>query len=190
MARRIIYLAVFVSLGWVLLIASGPTDADVREKKMRFEYAAQWVCGPNIINPAALFRVLNGVYATSVLIHNPSDKPVTFRKKFARTFPPAEQVGGDISEFQTDTLQPHQALMVDCQEITAEGTGFPVGAPPPPPPYNQGYVLIQSPKDLTVQAMFTAGPPPAGDDPNTLVSALAVLEIKGKDLRKKVLFPF
>lgn len=187
MIRRIIYLAVFLGLGWFLVIPSAPTDADVREKKMRYEYTAQFVCGPNLINPAALFRVLNGVYATSVLIHNPSDKAVTFRKKVARTFPPAEQVGGDVSEFGTDSLRPNQALMMDCEEITKI---FPLGNPPPPPPYNQGYVVIQTPKELDVNAMYTAGPPPTGESPLTLVGTMAVQEIRGRNLGNKGIFSF
>ena len=187
MIRRMIVLAALFGIGWLLVIPSAPTDADVREKKMRFQYSAQFVCGPNVINPAALFRVLNGVYATSVLIHNPSDKVVRFRKNVARTFPPAAQVGGDVSEPETDRLGPNQALMMDCEEITAI---FPLGPPPDTPPYNQGFVVIQSPVELNVQAMYTAGPPPSEDGLNTLVNSMAVLEIRGKDLGKRGLFSF
>ncbi len=116
----------------------------------QFSYAAKFVCG---FNPQKTDRIIPGVYATAITIHNSGSQPVTFRKKVALTFPPVEQRPGEVSQFITDTLGPDEALEVDCGEIPS---GFQF-ANPPTTPYVKGFLVIQSPRSLDVTAVYTAG---------------------------------
>ncbi len=127
------------------------TAEDARAQgNSKFSYAAKFVCG---FNPQKTDRIVPGLYATAINIHNPSNKSITFRKKVALTFPPPEQRAGEVSEFIIDTLGPDEALEVDCGEIPK---GF-VFANPPTTPYVKGFLVIQSPKSLDVTAVYTAG---------------------------------
>ena len=117
----------------------------------KFQYAAKFVCG---FNPQTTERILPGLYATAINIHNPSHKPVVFSKKVALTFPPAVQAPGPVSEAILHTLEPGQALEVDCGEIPSEffpGVQF--------PPYVKGFLAIKSNRSLDVTAVYTAGAP-------------------------------
>ena len=69
--------------------AQGPPDVDAKEFK--FQYAAKFVCGTN---PGATDRVVPGLYATAINIHNPSAKDAILFKKVALTFPPPQQQAG------------------------------------------------------------------------------------------------
>ena len=120
-----------------------------------FMYAAKFVCG---FNPESTERILPGLYATAINIHNPSDGPVMFSKKIALTFPPAAQEPGPVSEAIWHALGPDQALEVDCGEIPSEffpGVQF--------PPYVKGFLVVKSDRSLNVTAVYTAGAP---SDPN------------------------
>ena len=173
MVNKIVF--ILIGLGTFFIIPASQSTAFDKFQKFRYQYAAQFTCG--VDPPPAIFRVVPGRYATAINIHNPNDRRITFKKKVALTFPPAEQTGGAVFEFQTDTLEPNQALQVDCQEIP----GFfdePIG-----PPYFQGYVVIQTPKELDVNATYTAGSVGEGDDVPPIVNAIAVQEISAKRLR-------
>ncbi|KKL89427.1 hypothetical protein LCGC14_1914800 [marine sediment metagenome] len=111
------------------------------------QYAAPFACGSN---PDSLLRLRPGNYTTMVHIFNPNNHPVTFRKKVALTFPPAEQKAGAVSEWLEDTLGECEALMVDCGEIEARGNGtFDMRVRKP---YRAGFVVAQSKAPLEVWA--------------------------------------
>ncbi len=132
--------AFVVSVACLLLLPATATADD----EAKFQYAAKFVCGTN---PAKTFRVVPGTYATAINIHNPNSKRVRFTKKVALTFPPAEQAPGGVSETFEDTLDPDEALEVDCEEI-------PFGLEPGTP-YMKGFVIIKSNRSLDVTAVYT-----------------------------------
>ncbi len=132
--------------------ASGSTPA-ARETTSVVHEAA-FTCG--VDPPGATSRILPGQYATSVAICNRTDRPVRFRIRAALTFPDAlggsDIEGGLVSEPMERTLQPRQALQVDCGEVPSEFfPGF------QGPPYVQGFLLIESRGGLGVSTVHTAG---------------------------------
>lgn len=146
----------------------------------RFFYVAMFSCGFD--PPGAFQRLIPGQYATSIAIHNPSSSQITFRKKVALSFPPAEQAPGQVSRTLQDVLAPGQSLQVDCQEIPAQFT-FPQG--PPAAPYVLGHLTIESARRVAVTATYTVGeasePAPGGLRGVRGMTVVAIPEIRADD---------
>ena len=142
----------------VLLLASSRI-AHAQELK-GLEYAVKTICG-NPDRPA----LANGTYFTAINVHNPGSETVRFRQKVATTL--AGQQPGAISPFWESYLRPDQALEIDCTDIfrrTQLHTRF-----------IKGFVVIQSPSDLDVVAVYTAAPSPSGT-----VAALEIERVPGR----------
>jgi hypothetical protein len=97
-------------LGTVVLLATGTTSFAQEAYPV---YSAKFVCGPI----AADADVVQGQYATTVNIHNPQPGPVTFEKKAVIALPERSTTRGAISNIRTETLEPDQAMGVDCKDI-------------------------------------------------------------------------
>ena len=108
-----------------------------------FEYAVKFVCGKPEVPVVA-----PGDYFTAINVHNPNNRVVNFRKKIAVALP--GEKGGPISKFYEATLKPDQALEIDCPDILrhAEAQSF-----------LKGFVVIETPWELDVVAVYTAGHP-------------------------------
>lgn len=117
----------------------GPAPAQIRG----FEYAVKFVCGRPVLPVVA-----PGEYFTAINVHNPSPRPVAFRKKIAVALP--GEKAGKISPFFEAQLKSDEALEIDCQDILrhAQETGF-----------LKGFVVIETPSELDVVAVYTAGHP-------------------------------
>ncbi len=160
MERTRVFLAsVAVIVVAVLALVSTTAQAD-EDRRFKFQYAAKIVC---VCDPQpAIPRIIPGQYATSVNIHNPSDREATLRKKLALTFPAPErphgrQVPGRVSDFLNDRLGPDEALQVDCAEMPRDfflGGGFGGSADPP---YIEGFLVIESTRSLDVIAVYSTG---------------------------------
>ena len=151
---RIIALSSVCILIGALFLAAAPTPDEKENGRngVKFTYAAQVTCGFD--PPSGILRIMPGQYATAVHVHNPTAESVTFRKRLALTFPDSDfgsaQKPGLVSGWIEDTLEPGQALEVDCGEVPGEffpGIGF--------PPYVQGILAIHSPATLDVIAVYT-----------------------------------
>jgi hypothetical protein len=121
-----------LSPGLVWGADANPTDGKVPPPK--YQYAAKVACGCNPgFGPAGpeVSLVLPGQYATTVNVHNPGPKPAHARKKLALTFPPREEVPGQVSPFIHFELAPDQAIKVDCEQIPEEFFPPPTTFPPP-----------------------------------------------------------
>src|SRR3954447_9559151 len=84
-----------------------------------FEYVAKLICGEVGENSE---RSAQGSYTTTINIHNPWDREVSFSKKLALTFPSEgpveEQTPGKVVPIsERDVLEHDQALAVDCVDI-------------------------------------------------------------------------
>jgi hypothetical protein len=112
------------------------------------QFAAKIVCG--LQKDPEDMRLARGFYATTINIHNPQEKDVTFKKKLALSFPPKEQRPGKVMPIAEDTLRPDEALKVDCMDV--RGRLFPNGFPTP---YIEGFIVIDSPASLDVTAVYT-----------------------------------
>ncbi len=113
-----------------------------------YEYAAKLICG--LQEEKDNLRLAQGLYATTINIHNPNDFDVSFLKKLALTYPPEGQTAGKVSRISVDRLKPDEALSVDCVDIKEKlyPNGFPT-------PYIEGFVVIQSSASLDVDAVYS-----------------------------------
>jgi len=89
------------------------TSTGFAQQRPAFEYAVKFVCGspPDVAAPP----VAPGRYFTAINVHNPGDRPIGFRKKFAIALP-GERVG-PISKFFDARLGPDEAFEIDCADI-------------------------------------------------------------------------
>jgi hypothetical protein len=120
-----------------------PADGSARDQQdsVRFQYAAKFVCGKTdagIVAP--------GQYFTAINVHNPSERGIGFRKKFAIALPGERP--GPVSTFFRAKLGPDEAFEIDCPDIfrrTNAKEGF-----------LKGFVVIETPLELDVVAVYTA----------------------------------
>ena len=110
-------------------------------EQVMFQYAVKFVCGKSEGRVVAL-----GAYFTAINVHNPNERGIGFKKKFAIALP-GEQPG-PISKFSDSKLGPDQAFEIDCPDILRR-TGTKGG-------FLKGFVVIESALELDVVAVYTA----------------------------------
>jgi hypothetical protein len=117
--------------------------------RVDFQYAVKIVCGlirttqqpPNPLPP--------GRYSTATNVHNPSRcDTVMLRWKVAIGLPGLKV--GPVSDFADASLGPDEALEIDCSDVMARFRGGDVSALP----YIKGWVIIESPAQLDVVAVY------------------------------------
>ena len=96
--------------------------------------------------PKSFRHRTNSVPKTAINVHNPTDREIEFRKKFAVALPREES--GKESEFFDAKLVPDGALEIDCPEIR-ERTDREAD-------FLKGFVVIESDVELDVVAVYTA----------------------------------
>jgi hypothetical protein len=89
------------------------STAPAQPQRPMVEYAAKFVCGSPPAVAAA--PVAPGRYFTAINVHNPGERPIGFRKKFAIALP--SERAGPISPFFDAKLGPDQAFEIDCADI-------------------------------------------------------------------------
>jgi hypothetical protein len=114
------------------------------------QYEAKFVCGTSPQNANNPPLIAKGRYYTQINVHNPSRyQTVAFRKKFAIAL--AFEKAGVVSPFFQAKLQADQALQVDCGDIlTHLNMNMLTG-------YAEGYAIIETPMELDVVSLYTAG---------------------------------
>lgn len=131
----------------LVVLTSIPTLA-----QQQVQYAAKFLCGvPGI--EAEREAVKPGNYATAINVHNPLlTAGVEFRKKAVRALPQGfEPI--PPSQFRPEGIGPNFALEIDCQNIRDLLGG------PPAPEFIKGFLVILSPIELDVVAVYTGQPP-------------------------------
>jgi hypothetical protein len=160
------------------LLVSGVLPAAGQDSATRvtWRYPVKFVCGdPGAVQgvPDVRLPLTRGRYHTAINVHNPSlERPVVFAKKVAvASASPYEggQRPGKITPFVQAELHANEAFEIDCPEI-ASVTGLPIGGGN----YIKGFVVIMSPSELDVVAVYTARP--TGDND---ISTLHVLPVPG-----------
>jgi len=126
-----------------------------------FQYAVKLVQGaPPALSDLSF--IAPGRYFTAINVHNPSTcKTVTFRWKVALTDVDGEHVS-TISPFHEATLRPDQAIEIDARDV-ARAIGV------VPPRFAKGFVVLESPCELDVVAVYTALPAAKGTQASGLV---------------------
>jgi len=126
----------------------------------------RWIC-PDATVPAGAngAQAVKGLYATAINVHNPalqtSSDPgaVVFAKQVAIALP--WQQAGPVSQFEAAILNSNEAFEVDCEEIAAtylNSVPVDTSTPPPFPEFLKGFLVIMSPTELDVTAVYTARP--------------------------------
>ncbi|MCV3274069.1 CARDB domain-containing protein [Roseobacter sinensis] len=128
---------------------NGNGVCDVAEPT-RYRYAAKLVCGDQPEAPSD-GRLVRGHYATTVNILNVSDAPARIKKFLSLSYPPEEQVQGDVLSIAVDTLEPGHALKTDCADV--ERRLFPNGFPTP---YIEGYIALETAARLDVTGVYSS----------------------------------
>jgi hypothetical protein len=123
-----------------MLVALEASPAAAQE--FSYQYAVKCICG----RPASRV-VAPGVYFTAINVHNPGKEGVHFRKKIAVALP--SEKAGPVSRFFEARLGPDEALEIDCPDIQRHaGAGN--------ERFLKGFVVIESPTELDVVAVYTA----------------------------------
>jgi hypothetical protein len=135
-------------------LAAGDEREARREHRPRpcseLQYAVKLVQGsaPALTNESF---IAPGRYFTATNVHNPSTcKTVTFRFKVALADVDGAHVS-TISAFREATLRPDEALEIDARDVT-KSTGIKITR------FVKGFVVIESPCELDVVAVYTAFP--------------------------------
>lgn len=130
--------------GYVVKISAPP------QIEAHHEYPAKFVCGEqSILNN---YRLLQGVYGTTINIHNPNDTLNRYYAKLALSYPPIAREPGGIYTIGVDQLQYDQAIKIDCDRVRRElfPQGFPSGN-------IEGFVVLQSELPLDIAGVYTSG---------------------------------
>lgn len=138
-----------------------PERVDHPRPCTEFQYAVKLVQGqpPPLTD---LSFIAPGRYFTATNVHNPSTcKTVTFRWKVALTDVDGQHVS-TISPFHEASLRPDEALEIDARDVAR---AINVG----PPRFAKGFVVIESPCELDVVAVYTALPVGKGAPSSGLV---------------------
>lgn len=119
--------------------------------RQRFIYTVKFTCVPEV-GPAQAVGVQApfepALYRTAINVHNFMDESVTVTKRAVLTNS-EDQPRGTITGRVADLLTPDQALSVDCLDVQQLFAGA-------PQPVGDGFLVIESPVELDVVAVYTA----------------------------------
>ena len=177
----------FLAVGAAQLDAQRPSTPPVKINA-KFRYSVKFVCGqaaepkpctefregngevhwicPGSTVPAAAngAQVVSGLYATAINVSNPAvprgteSGTAVFAKRFAIALP--WQNSGPVSRFERAILEADHAFEIDCEEIAAKFSrpSSDSSTPAPFPIFLKGFLLILSPVELDITAVYTARP--------------------------------
>jgi hypothetical protein len=115
------------------------------QKTVTFIYSAKYVCAPDLgpTEPA----LVPGIYKTAINVRNFLDQEVKLTKKVVVSRG-QDDPRGPISERETVTLKPDEAIDIDCPDIVKLLKNQRALSP-------KGFVVIESPVELEVVAVYT-----------------------------------
>jgi hypothetical protein len=178
----------FVGAGLLSLavLAAGVLPAAGQDSiHVTVRYPVKFICGDPapVGTPDVELPLTRGRYHTAINVHNPSlDSDVSFVKKVAVASASPYQGGqqpGPITPFVRAELKANEAFEIDCPEI-ATVTELPIGGGN----YITGFVVIMSPHELDVVAVYTA----RGQGTSPL-STVQVLPVHGRQQLEEVPIP-
>jgi hypothetical protein len=173
-------------LGLVLLASRVvPAAGEDGPRPVTWRYPVKFVCGDpgggGQPVPDVRLPLTQGRYHTAINVHNPSlNRAVVFFKQVVvASASPYEgaQRPGKIMPFVQAELQANEAFEIDCPEI-ASVTELPIGGGN----YITGFVVIMSPSELDVVAVYMARP--MGEE--NQISTLHVLPVPGSKQREGI----
>ena len=126
----------------IIPLLGGPALAAQRQA---YQYPVKYVCG-NRLSSRSWDAVFPGRYFSAINIRNPSADTLRLSTQIAATR--AAPLEGPTTWGPVLTLHPAHALEVDCQEILALAKEA---------PFQKGFLVIASPVELDVVAVYSAG---------------------------------
>lgn len=118
-----------------------------------YQYSAKFVCGS--VLPGEIAPVVPGDYLTAINVHNPWEDPADYIDLYKKAVW-AQEEGYPTeppSPWEVYTIWPNHAFEIECTEIAQWlflNAGLTV------PPFFKGFVVISSPNELDVVAVYTA----------------------------------
>ena len=140
-----------------------------------YEYPAKSICGEQA-DPERI-DLLSGRYGSAVNIHNPNDEHVHFFAKFASAVSPLLQpVTNRTVPLGLFSLDYDESLVLDCELIRDQlfDGAFPGGLV-------DGYLVLQSPRELDVDAVYTGKGSRASGDPDSALGTIDVERVEQRD---------
>ncbi len=183
MMRQQRFFRVFSSLAFLLLMISGlggcaaPKLHADEGIKTEFQYSAKVLC--SMLATFSDGFLGEGVYRTVINIHNPTDNKVTFTRKFAVSRSLETPFGEfSVTPYKMAVIEPDDALVIDCFAISnffcpIDGVCIDFTA-------IDGFLVINSPVELDVVAVYTARPPEGK------VATMDVENVKGRKIKKAI----
>ena len=129
---------------FVIIRAWLTAETPEAEVQKTFQYAAKFICGKATGDEG----VAPGRYYTAINVHNPWEKKIAFKKKFAIALP--LQKSGRFTRFFDVVLGDDQALEIDCLDIfkrTADISNV---------DFRKGFAIIESAVEIDVVSVYTA----------------------------------
>ncbi len=176
-----------------LSTAAAPSEQKAVAGVYRWSYSVKFVCGyqPELkLDPGVAFRepvVKPGNYATDININNPQAKELPLNKWITvmvqgQEVLAREPVSVDPRTKLNMVLKPYSATMDDCNNLWRL---LQMSMPPPPASsLTIGYLVIQSPMELDIDAVYTAevpgGPNAQGVIPSPTGISIDVERVSGK----------
>ncbi len=165
----LVFAAAAVAAALAFTLVPPSETADAQPSQSFYSYAAKYVCGWNpsnigFLSPTASPRgeatVKLGNYATEINIYNPQQRDQEIKKRVIvlyrsdAIFPPIGREPNVLTEIggEVITLPVFHATLDDCNQLY-QLAGIPVVNPPI---LIIGYLVIQSPQELDVTAVYTA----------------------------------
>lgn len=152
-------------------------DAHTETIKTEYQYAAKVIC--SLLGTFGDGFLSEGTYRSVINVHNPTDKKITFAKKVAlaeqEDSPPSEF---SVTPFKKYTLEPDGAVVIDCFAISSffcpiNGVCIDFTA-------IDGFLVINSPVELDVVAVYTARPS------DGKVTTMDVENVQGRKVSKTI----
>lgn len=164
------------------LLAETPSQ-QAAAGQYRWSYSIKFVCGyqPELkFDPGTAFRepvVKPGNYATDININNPQAKELPLNKWITVMVQGEEVLAREPVSVNPRTklsmvLKPYNATMDDCNNLWRL-----LQMPMPPPPASSltiGYLVVQSPLELDIDAVYTAEVPGGPDAAGTIASPTGI----------------
>ncbi len=141
LALGLLVVSVVVWIGWTAPWQSARAQA----QKVTFIYSAKYVCAPDFGPPDP--ALVPGIYKTAINVRNFLAQEVKFTKKVVVSRG-QDEPRGPISERETVTLKPDEAIDIDCPDMAKLLKEQKAGSP-------KGFVVIESPVELEVVAVYT-----------------------------------
>ena len=127
----------------IVALTIGSAQAQLTTLRVNFQYAVKVVCGQSAEEH---LQAVKGIYTTAINVHNPGVVRAVFAEKAAIARP--QELVGPISALRLTQLGPDEAFEITCEPLF----------PDPQTKFFSGFVVILSPVELDITAVYTARP--------------------------------